>query len=599
MIEKFESMLQWSPVSSVPGRYEVSAPANSAFWAEWRADKAAVKALGISCKPAAGREWLVTWVRSIPFEVPISAGVPVEALNEQADFVPQPLPEHIAKILSDEQNVIIEVVRNGKQNFVVRARAGTGKTFTTTLSFSQASYGFMFYGIFGKKNQLEALEKIKDARVDITTLHSLGNRFIKMVWPKSQPDKKGQVEWDRIEAVVGNAPDEVRTAIHKLVGFGKNLLIVPTVGALVEIAEDRMIEAENFEDANMGGWVVEKLADAAFKVMELSKKPDPMNRHSFNDMVWLPVAMGWVKCLFPFGIIDEAQDMNAPQLEMARKACKRLGVIGDDRQCIYTFRGAMQNGLDYMKEVLNAEEFGLTVTRRCPKSVVNLVKKYVPDYQAAPDAIEGTILGGARFGTEQADLPCSALLEAKPGDAILSRANAPLLPVCLRLLRKGIPARIEGRDIGAMLLKLIEKIKAKSVPDYIAKVIAQGDRAIARLKKEKNNDAKIEAIQDQTETLIAIAQDAKNVQDIKDRCTSLFEDTLIQKNGEVIRNPKPAVVLSSVHKAKGLEWNKVYMVASTFLRPGRESREEENIFYVGCTRTKNELVFVSDPPKED
>jgi superfamily I DNA/RNA helicase len=141
-----------------------------------------------------------------------------------------------------------------------------------------------------------------------------------------------------------------------------------------------------------------------------------------------------------------------------------------------------------------------------------------------------------------------------------------------------------------MLLKLVDKMKAKSVPDYIAKVQAHGDRAIARLKNAKNSEAKIGAIQDQTETLVAIAQDAKNVQDIKDRCINLFQDS--------DKNPRPAVVLSSVHKAKGLEWSKVFLIRSTFLRPGRESREEENIYYVACTRTKNELVFVADPPKE-
>jgi superfamily I DNA/RNA helicase len=572
MIEKFESMLNWekSP-EQVPGKFAFCAPANQDFWQVWRADKLSVKALGISCKPSAGRDWLVTWIRDNDFSVP---ALPVEA------FVAAPLPEHIK--FSPEQLAILEHARSGEGNFIVRARAGSGKTFITVLAFGQASEAVQVYGIFGKRNQKEAEEKIKDKRVTIKTLHSIGFMFIKQNWRNAQPNDR--VEWDRVEAVVGaNAPDDVRNAVHRLVGFGKNIFVsVPSVDELVEVCEERQIDADAYEGASMGGWVLSKLAACAQRVMELSMKKDSMNRISFNDMVWLPVAMNWVRPVFQFGIIDEAQDMNAPQLEMARRCVSgRLGVVGDDRQCIFGFRGAMLNSIDYMKEVLNAKEFGLTITRRCPKAVVELVKPYVPDYQAADDAPEGIVR----------DASHAELMLAVPGDAILSRANAPLMPICLRLLRKGISARIEGRDIGAMLLKLVEKMKANSVPNYIARVQAHWDRALARLKNVKDSESKIEAANDLHETLLAIAQDAKSVQDIKDRCENLFQDS--------DKSPRPAVVLSSVHKAKGLEWNKVFAIRSTLLRPGCESREEENIYYVACTRTKNELVFVSDPPKED
>jgi superfamily I DNA/RNA helicase len=52
------------------------------------------------------------------------------------------------------------------------------------------------------------------------------------------------------------------------------------------------------------------------------------------------------------------------------------------------------------------------------------------------------------------------------------------------------------------------------------------------------------------------------------------------------------VVLSTVHKAKGLEWERVFMLKHTF---GRwEGREEDNIMYVAITRSKSALMMVEE-----
>jgi superfamily I DNA/RNA helicase len=179
----------------------------------------------------------------------------------------------------------------------------------------------------------------------------------------------------------------------------------------------------------------------------------------------------------------------------------------------------------------------------------------------------------------------------KIGDVILSRANAPLMPLCLSLLRRGISARIEGRDIGKMLVSKVEKLKAKSVPDFMRKVVANKDRRIKRAQARDAADSDILAIEDEAETLLALAEGLKSVAEIKTRIVALFQDS--------DKSPRPAVVLSSVHKAKGLEWNKVFMIRSTFLKKGRVTQEEKFLYYVACTRTKNELVFaVEEQPVE-
>lgn len=569
--------LNWSEPNEMGVRF--ADPTNE-FWTEWRADKATLRNRGIRVSPGANG-----WgVRFEPESVVAPAVAPnfVAAISEvKLELAPRGEFEILDTLTnwSAEQVSIFRYFHEETGNRVVRARAGTGKTTTIKAAFAYAPEDAILYAVFNKKNQKEAAAKITDKRVEVKTLHSLGFAYIKSIWRSAKPD--GFVERDRVLAVTSQyLPDEIRDVLEKLVSAVKNACINPSVDDIVAVATDRMIDCPNFEAPADGGWTVAKLAATALKAVELSRVRDSRNRISFDDMVWLPVAMGWVRAWYSLVCIDEAQDMNALQLAMARKACKtggRVVVVGDDRQAIYGFRGAVQNGLNMMKSELHAEELGLTITYRCPKAVVALAQKYVPDYRAADAAPEG-IIDSIAYD--------NIIKHAQVGDAILSRANAPLMPICLNLIRNGIAARIEGRDIGKMLLTIIRKFKAKSVADFMVKVQRWEDKQITRVSKLKNAEQKMEVIQDQAACLLAMAEGAVSVTDVENRCTELFEDS--------DNNPKPSVVLSSVHKAKGLEWNRVFIIRETFLRKGRESQEEENIYYVAITRAKQTLVFVGD-----
>ena len=472
---------------------------------------------------------------------------------------------------SNEQNAIFAWFGNPAAHsraLVVRARAGTGKTTTIKAAFEHAPEPKMLYAVFNKKNQVEAAAKIRDPRVEVKTLHALGFRYLKRQWPNCRPDDR--VEFDRVDAVARGLSDDDRSDVRKLVGLAKNMLACPTVDDLVKLADDWMLgDEEN----------VRVLARAALAVLNLSLKPDAQGRISFNDMVWLPVAAKLVRPWFDLVVVDEAQDMNALQLAMARGACRRGGrvcVVGDDRQAIYGFRGADSQGMARMALELDAEELSLCVTFRCPKQVVELAQQDVPDYRAADGNAEGVV----ESCSENAML---ARVEA--GDAILSRANAPLMPLCLALLRKGVPAMIEGRDVGKQLAGIVAKFKARSVPHLFQRVESWQCRMRARFGKLSPEEAelKLALVDDQAETIKAIAEGAASVREVLERLESMFKDS--EREG-------PMVVLSSVHKAKGLEWDRVFMLRSTFKK--RPGLEEDNIHYVAVTRAKRELCVVSD-----
>ena len=464
---------------------------------------------------------------------------------------------------SKEQTDIFDWFKSAQGALVVKARAGTGKTTTIKAAFEHAPEARILYAVFNKKNQIEAQEKIKDPRVEVKTLHSLGFAFIKRIWRNARPEP--DVETDRVNSCANfeDCPEE-RAAVIKLVSFAKNTCIAPLRPDLERICQEQDIEFQRLDGI-----------DIALRAIERAKQQDSRDRISFDDMVWLPVAMGCVRPWYGLVCIDEAQDMNMPQLMMARGAVMpggRIVVIGDDRQAIYGFRGAVQGAMTMMKIQLHAQELGLKTTYRCPKSVVRLAQEIVPDYCASDSAPEGEVS------------PMGDISRAQPGDAILSRLNAPLMPLALGLIRNGVPARIEGRDLGKQLSQMARTMKAKSVPHFIERVGSWLQKTRKRLENTKHGKKRMEQSDDIAQTLIALAENASGVPEIETRISGLFDDTT--------QFSKPAVVLSSVHKAKGLEWKRVFILSETFRRG--KGIEEDNIFYVAITRAMCSLFIVGN-----
>lgn len=486
-------------------------------------------------------------------------------------------PKAETRVWSEEQLKIKEWAKTAKGNARVTARAGTGKTTTIeSMIVPNAVEKKILYVVFNKKNQLEAQKKIVDGRCDIKTFNALGYGFVKQNWQNARPDD--DVERDRVKAAEPGMPDRVVSEVVKLIAWAKNTEPHAERFELEELADRQGIEVEAYDASN---WPSSELARVAEEAMSYALDPDDRGRISFNDQVWLPVVKGWVKPWWDLILVDEAQDMNQVQLEMIEKCYKaggRLAFVGDERQAIYGFRGADSEAMQYLSKKFNAQELKLTTTYRCAKKIVEAARELVPDYRAAPDAPDGivrTVVGSD-----------GALKELKVGDAVLSRVNAPLMPLCLALLKKGVPARIEGRDIGKMLAAIARKFNAQSVPDFIKKVSSWRDKKVSRVRaKALSFEAKvgqIAGIDDQADVFFALAEDAKGVTEIMEKLTTLFSDS---EEGE-----RPKVTLSSVHRAKGLEWERVFILKST-LR-AEKGGEEANIAYVATTRAKRELVWI-------
>lgn len=479
-------------------------------------------------------------------------------------------------------------VRPGPRHVLVRARAGTGKTTSIVELVRQVLARWPRLSVvacaFNKEIATELEGRLPRGAL-ARTLHSLGLEA-------QQDGRKLRVDTKRdarLAAEVCGArvpesdgftdvmlvPKTAVKLVRKLFVLGKECApLAQSAADLADLQEhfDLVPDAELEATAPTltAAWVRER----AYEAMVLAAEYD--GTIAFSDMVYRAVRLNLARPRFDLVIVDEAQDMNPGQLILAMRLVKPTGrvlVVGDDRQGIYAFRGAATGALDDLKRQLEAAEVPLTVTRRCPRAVVRLAAALVPDFTAAPDAPEGEVL----------ELPEGNLVgEVRPGDFVLSRTNAPLLATCLRLIARGVPAQVRGKDVGKGLSDLVTRSKAKDLEELERWVEAWSTKELKRARRlpEDRAERLAQDINDKADALRAVADAVDTVPELLTRLETLFSDAV-----------GSGVLLSTVHKAKGLEADRVFLLEKTFTRQGDE---EDNIRYVALTRAKRCLTLVTE-----
>jgi hypothetical protein len=234
--------------------------------------------------------------------------------------------------------------------------------------------------------------------------------------------------------------------------------------------------------------------------------------------------------------------------------------------CIYGWRGADVGFLGRMIDELGADVLPLPVTYRCGTTIVDEARQLVPDYEAAPSNPPGIV--------RRAPLD---LGKVAPGDFVLSRVNAPLLGLALKLLADGKPATIQGRDIMQSILRVVRKPDVESTGELLRWLDQYEADETAKLRRADADDNVVEEHFDRCACVRALAPEHVLVRDLVAALESLFSD----------KDDSTTITLSTVHRAKGLERDRVWLIESTFWRGG----EEDNIRYVAITRARHELIY--------
>ncbi len=204
--------------------------------------------------------------------------------------------------------------------------------------------------------------------------------------------------------------------------------------------------------------------------------------------------------------------------------------------------------------------------------------------ESAPDAISGIV---EYIPYEKVH---STVAE---GDLIISRCTAPVVKLCIELIGKKIPARVRGRDIGKALTAIVKEVANLHGFDFKQFGFAlktYEDEKTSKLQGKRNFENQLESLRSRINGIRACyeAFNSDNVEDFCAKIEGLFSDS------------RSSVVLSVVHRAKGLEERRVFI-----LRPDQlplcwqnqhswELEQEYNLKYVSLTRAKEALFFIKE-----
>jgi hypothetical protein len=527
-----------------------------------------------------------------------------------------------------QQQAIIDYIVNEDGHVVVNAGAGTGKTTLALggLDNLPSKYNSAQYLAFNKSIASSTQAKIRPP-YKAGTFHSAGYGPVRQAFPTAtQGDPNPDRTWEMLPEAM---PRSTRSIICKVVSICKNQLEDGTdPDRLLDLCAQYDIDltsSEQWDDtqSTVLEWVP--------VIMEQSKTPTTCI--DFDDMIWLPVIWNLPVKRFDFLVIDESQDLNKCQHKLSLMMGKRLLVIGDRRQAIYAWRGADSASMDTLRDILGASrlgvrEFPLTVTQRCPLLVVALARTIVPDfeYPFEQETLAGkpTRLGNVCFGyhylqwehdytyskkaypetkhtfpagstyNEETYFEPGWCPNDKPqlGDLVLCRTNAPLIQLAYQLIRSQIPVMIQGRDIGAGLKALVQRLVSNNstVDQLLAAVHKWFLKESSKLaaSSEARAATQLQVLQDKKDCIEALTEGLDNVLQVLSRIDVIF------KNVNASQDTSSYVLLSSVHRAKGLE-SKVVRVIQPDLMPHPMARtpeaqeQERNLMYVAWTRSLETL----------
>jgi len=348
---------------------------------------------------------------------------------------------------------------------------------------------------------------------------------------------------------------------------------------------------------------------------------DERRRIDFEDVLLLacgllddePVARDRVRAQYRFFVVDEYQDVSPLQqrlLKLWLGERRDLCVVGDANQTIYTFAGASSSYLlDFARDHPGAEVVRLERNYRSTAQVLDLANRLM---RGRPGALElraatsarGSVTGPVVYDDDQAEATAIAdavVAELKAGTdpsqiAVLHRVNEQAVVLEEALAARGVVTRsLAGtpffeipavRKFMSALAVQAQRFPDDPVRGFVADTARDAGWTLNRADSRLGRDdwAGLDAI-------VRVAEAAPDDVTLG-RFAAELEDRE-QAKGEL---PMRAVVLGTLHAAKGLEWESVHLVGlSEGMLPVVHARgqaaidEERRLFYVGITRARRRL----------
>lgn len=489
---------------------------------------------------------------------------------------------------SPQQLTIYDAIKNTTQNVCVLATAGSGKTTTILkgLHYIPRHHKAVFLSF--SKSIIEELRSKVPMHIGAATLHSEGfamirryyrGRSFKVINGAEETGKYLRFAMAALKKAKGSDyldKKEYRTAAiaAEICDYARMTLTPFTKEDLPSMCAHFNIDF----DENTVQLAIDLLKDS----LKVGKKYVMLD---FIDMIYWPaVTPQMVDVKYNTIFLDEAQDTNAAQLSMIEKMLGkdgRLIAVGDDFQCIYGFSGADINAFKRIRERPNTITLPLSVSYRCSKAVVIKAQTINPEINYFEEAVEGVERGGV-------------WTEITENDIVLSRTTKPLIDLYFKLLESAIRSRVVGKEFEKGLASLADVCLSTSKEGTSYNLQMKLDELSRKLKEDGVKKPSEHSSYISLEEKVQIINLILNKVESTDKLLSTIHDMFDER--------KQACRLMTIHRSKGLENERVFVIENVGgqpLMPSKwakqpwETTQERNLQFVAFTRAKSELVFIN------
>lgn len=525
------------------------------------------------------------------------------------------LASSILDALDEDQRAVATAVRGP---VCVIAGAGTGKTRAITHRLAYA----VDIGIVDPNRILALtftaraagemrvrLRALGVPNIAARTFHSAALKQLMYFWPQALGGRFPQLLTNK-SGFIGEAINRAGLSANKSSALLRDIASEIEWAKVLEIASDEYVEkasdyGRKLRVGNQG--ITPSEVARIYEAYEGLKKQE--RALDFEDVLLMTVGMleevrdirERVRDQYRYFTVDEYQDVSPLQqrlLDLWLGKREDICVVGDPAQTIYSFAGATPAFLlNFVNRFPKAEVIRLSAGYRSTPEIINLANNVLRSGELGHDldAVNGhgAMPSSLSFNSETEELlaivdeVAKAIENGTPAQsiAILARTNSQLENLEGALNNANIENQIRTAERFFDRPKVREMVGAIRSASVLSD--AKGDwlQELRDLLKSQGEDDPF------ARALIQLAQELSNdgIDSMRGFLREL-EDRSEQNNPPAL----PGVTLSTLHGAKGLEWEVVFLVGaseSSLPWPGAQLEEERRLFYVGITRAKRSLLI--------